>query len=525
MSNLRWWTRNEILGVELRWLVRLSWAGQTYYLSTKQTEAADPVSGNTETWLPAVAEFSWSEELDLFGLSPRSRSLDLTIRMPWVDVPERIMGGRDLHQCEVRLYRHIVGGSKTMPYLQGRVREYTYEAKGGAIELSVEENPWDDAGNLTPEQARVSADTWPDASDEIEGERYPIILGAPGVVGGSAIPATPAYPVSPNEQYVLIAGHRVEADNVTVFQEDATPASDTAPVYTVTDGLGRLVSVIDINDTSLSYAEGDKYRIGWHDGAGKMHEGDSPVRSAGDVLRWAIRQSTAAWDLIGVEVSSRLLDQYTIDGAIVGSPDESLTPWDWLTAQLLPLLPVSIYGGPRGLSIHVWPLATDPLVSITSGADEVTRDSRVESEDRTRLLSLSSLRYGYNGEEDAYTARVAAVSQSQDAIDGGTIERHLQLGRMRYGAGKTEEDTTDIIYHAGTAGSVVSWRAQLYGLPSFSVLYQLPQRFGWLRLGDQIQITDDEVGFSSHLAVVEAIEYLPSGRLEVGLRVSDALAS
>ena len=523
MSNLHWWTRDELLGADLRWLVRLDWAGLVLHLSTHETEAVDPVSGDTVRWAPAVDPFAWGEQLDLFALSPSTRSLDLTLRIPWVDVPARIMGGKDLHQCQVRLYRHIVGTSRTMPYLQGRVRDYTYEAKGSPVDISIEENPWDDSGSLLPEQARVSADTWPSASDKIDGERYPVILGAPGMVSGSAIPATPAYPVDSSERYLLIAGHRVSASSVTIFDED-TGSNDTATVETVSDGLGRLVSVVDINATSLSYDGDHKYRVGWSGGAGKMHEGGTPIRSAGDALRWAARQSTAAWDIVGVEVSSRLLDGYVIDGAIVGSPDETLTPWDWLTAQLLPLLPVSIHGGPRGLAVHVWPLTLSPVASLERGADEVSRVSRVESEDRTRLLSTSSLRYAYNGQEDAYSSRVAAVSQSEDAVDGGTVERHLQAGRIRYGAGRAEDETTDIVYHAGTAGAVVAWRAQLFGLPSFSVAYQLPQRYGWLRLGDRVEVTDDEVGFSAAAAVVESIEYLPSGRLEVGLRVSDPLA-
>ena len=517
-----WWDRSELLAADLTWLVRLEWAGRVVHLAPQRVTATDPETGYSATWRPGVEDFSWSEALDLFSLSPASRSLTLTIRPNWLDVPALIADRQDLHQCTARIYRHIIGGRSVL-YFSGRVRDYTYEAHGSPVEISIDANPWDDSGNLTPEAARVDSTTWPTAASKTNGERYPIVIGQPGVVGSSVVPAVPAYAVQSSGKWILIAGHKVEASTVTLYEEGNSDSPVVGPVVTKTDGAGRLVSVADVDSfAGINYSPDSNYRTAWHSGAGLTQEGGAAIRSAGDALRWAVRQSSAPWDLVSVEVAAGLLEGYAIDAGIVGDPAEGLTPWEWIASHLLPLLPVSIHGTARGLGVHVWPLGRDPVASLTRGARGVSRVSRVQSQDRTELLTSSALRYAYDGEEKAYSQRVAAVSQEQDAINGGEVHRGMQAGRLRYGPGVEEGTTSDVVYRAGTARAVVAWRAQLLGLPSWSVSYELPTEWGWLRLGDQITITDSEIGWSSRLAVIQGVQHLPGGRLTVALLVQDS---
>ena len=106
----RWWERAELLAADLVWLVRLEWATRVLYLSPQRESATDPETGEVVTWRPGVDDFAWSESLDLFSLSPAVRSLTLTIRPHWLDVPQLIADREDLHQCKVQIYRHIRGG-------------------------------------------------------------------------------------------------------------------------------------------------------------------------------------------------------------------------------------------------------------------------------------------------------------------------------------------------------------------------------------------------------------------------------
>jgi hypothetical protein len=522
VTNQRWWDRAELLAADLAWLVRLEWAERVVYLSPQQETAADPETGETVTWQPGVDDFTWSESLDLFSLSPAVRSLTLTIRPHWLDVPQLIADRRDLHQCTVQIYRHIRGG-RSLLYFSGRVREYAFGPKGMPVELAIDANPWDDSGELCPETARVDSVTWPNAAEKTNGEMYPIVIGQPGLISeGTSVQAVPAFAVDPSEKYLLIAGHAVKASQVTVHQNGT---SATGPVEHVADGRGRLVAVADVHNhfSGITYQAGDTYRTSWTEGPGLVQEGGVAIRTAGQVLRWAVRQSTAPWDMVSVKVASRLLESYQIDTSIVCDPAEHLRPWDWLASQLLPLLPVSIHGTARGLGIHVWPLGESPVANLTRGRQGVFRAGRVQSEDRTRLLTESAIRYAYDADHNLYSERVAAVSRSEDEANGGGVHRALQAGRMRYGVGVVEAQTSDLIYSAATAGAVVGWRAQELGLPAFFASYDLEQQWGWLRLGDQVTITDSEVGWANRLAVIQGVEHSLGGRMTVALRVRDTV--
>lgn len=517
----RWWDRVELLAADLVWLVRLEWASRVVYLSPQVVKAADPETGQTVTWRPGVDDFAWSESLDLFALSPVSRSLTLTVRPHWLDVPELISNRQDLHQCTVQIYRHILGG-RSLLYFSGRVREYSYGPKGMPVELAIDANPWDDSGDLCPETARVDSTTWPSAAEKTNGERYPIVIGQPGLISAStSVQAVPAYAVDSGNKYLLIAGHAVQATQVTVHQNGS---SATGPVEYVADGTGRLVAIADVHNhfTGITYQPNDTYRTSWTEGPGLTREGGGAIRTAGEVLQWAVSQSTAPWDMVSVQVAARLLEGYQIDTSIVCDQTEHLRPWDWLSAQLLPLLPVSIHGTARGLGVHVWPLGESPIANLTRGLQGVFRVGRIQSEDRTRLLTESAIRYAYDADHNLYAERVAAVSRSEDETNGGGVHRALQAGRLRYGPGVIEAQFSDLIYSASTAGAVVGWRSQELGLPAFFASYDLEQSWGWLRLGDQVTITDTEIGWSRRLAVIQSVEHSPGGRLTVALRVRDA---
>jgi len=517
----RWWERRELLGADLVWLVRLEWAARVVYLAPQQVTANDPETGQPVTWRPGVEDFAWEESLDLFSLSPASRSLTLTIRPHWLDVPALIADRQDLHQCTARVYRYIRGG-RSLLYFSGRVRDYSYGPKGSPVELAIDANPWDDSGELCPETARVDSDTWPGAAEKTDGEMYPIVIGQPGAISGSqSVQAVPGFAVDSSNKYILIAGHAVAASQVTLHQNGS---DEVGPIDHVSDGRGRLVAVADVNNhfAGITYHSKDVYRTSWTEGPGLVQEGGTAVRTAGQVIRWAVRQSTAPWDLVSVDVAARLLEGYQIDTSIVCDPAQHLRPWDWLAAQILPLLPVSVHGTARGLGLHVWPLGEDPIASLVRGREGVYRVGRVQSEDRTRLLTESALRYAYDADHNLYAERVAAVSRSEDQANGGGVHRALQAGRARYGVGVAEAQTSDAIYSAATAGAVVGWRAQLYGLPSWSVSYELDQAWGWLRLGDQITITDSEIGWTNRIAVIQGVRHSPGGRLLVALRVQDS---
>ena len=74
-----------------------------------------------------------------------------------------------------------------------------------------------------------------------------------------------------------------------------------------------------------------------------------------------------------------------------------------------------------------------------------------------------------------------------------------------------------------TADMVLLAKAARYGNPSRLVSYRVGPRWGWLRRGDVVTLSDDEVAASQQVAFIESIQWDPAGDLSVSLRYIEAV--
>ncbi len=73
---------------------------------------------------------------------------------------------------------------------------------------------------------------------------------------------------------------------------------------------------------------------------------------AGDVLLWMLRRSTVPVDRRRFAALRERLNQYIVGGYV----NAEARPWDWVVDHLLPILPLSIVGGPAGSYPILWPI-------------------------------------------------------------------------------------------------------------------------------------------------------------------------
>jgi hypothetical protein len=154
----------------------------------------------------------------------------------------------------------------------------------------------------------------------------------------------------------------------------------------------------------------------------------------------------------------------------------------------------------------------------TSVETDVTRVSRVAYEGRSDVSNAGTFRYRVNPLTDEYAR---SISYTGDPTSVSNIWTDDVLRRSYGQFGRIVRDwESGIISDEATAARVVAWRSRRYALPTRTVQYALPPRYGSIRRGDILSLTDADVGFDNDVALVQSIRWTEDHGLVVSLRVT-----
>lgn len=378
--------------------------------------------------------------------------------------------------------------------------------------------------------------------------------------------------------YAVIAGHRVNADTVYAFTESVSnetwnyhiPLSSgvTDNGFSVehwTDALGNTVAVIvghatgdtgggpttvngvtistlganvlpnDLGDSSYRTSDdgngGTMYvplYIGWYDrtrtdeGGGMVGEDGAVVRGAGDVLTYLLRQTGLPVDAGRCAAAASLLNGFKIDCAI----DSRTKVWEWLQANLLPLLPVSITTGAAGLYPVCWRFdatASDAKFRLDADADPtIVRASRVKV-DSSKVANRFRLNFCVNRRTNnalQWRGLDASYSSSNASVRGSYI---CGVSQARYRTARDsgirdDEMTTSIIWDVATADAILDVRARAYALARRTVDYVISgEEYDALEVGDIVTLTHAEIGADDTVCLVRELQVDASGLVGVSL--------
>ena len=103
----------------------------------------------------------------------------------------------------------------------------------------------------------------------------------------------------------------------------------------------------------------------------------------------------------------------------------------------------------------------------------------------------------------------------------GTRVAQLVAPLSRYGIRRKVVEST-VVHDASTATKVLLAQAARYGQPSRLVRYTVPMRWGWLRRGDLVTLTDIEVAASYQVCLVESVTWTADDALTLALRYVEA---
>jgi hypothetical protein len=595
----------------LYWLLDLEFGGQTLRLASADLDV-DSDDGPIH-YEGVLQDVQMSTEIKVLDASLNQSSVSIDAVLP-ADVPALIARGYPLEGVSgtLALWREGTTYEARRVVMVGAVRDPEYGAVDEPVSFTLEDELWQSEAVVPQLGLDVNGDTWPDSwtgtypadaslafdtyisslTPEDVGLPYPVIFGYPGRTTGLVYPAhegSIAVHVTRDAgfldadgyegPYVVIAGHRVNAQTVYAYTESISndtwsfnagslPVGLDGNGFSIehwTDALGNVVAVLVghatgdatsgstvVNGVTVSTLGSDdvafplndeSYRlsddgnggtlyipiyIGWYDrtrsdeGGGMIGDDGQVVRGAGDVLTYLLRQTGLPVDAGRCAAAASLLNGYKIDTAI----DARVKVWEWLQSNLLPILPVSIATGASGLYPVVWrydATATDARFSLDADADPtIIRASRVKV-DSSKVANRFRLNFCVNrrtGESMQFRGLDATYSATNASVRASYI---CAVSQARYRTTRDsgirdDEMTTSIIWDVATADAILATRARAYALAQRTVDYVVSgEEYDEMQLGDVVTLSHAEIGMSAQVAIVTKLEYDASGSTGVTL--------
>lgn len=525
-------------------LLDLHYAGQVYRVASEPIDVVDS-TGRSLSYAGGLSPVDVAETLGRLSIDAAAPTATVRCILP-IDVAAYRRAGHDLTRAtatlwmvpcpagEARLSTPMVLAADRWPLLTGSIRRPTYaipDAPPGAVEFTLSAAPWTTSAPIVPADARITSATWPGASREAFGKRYPRIIGNPGAYApdGTITQAagSPAYCIqrsgAGDAEILLIAGHPCNGPTAAVTVIDSSGNTTSAFQATATDARGHRYTYASVSAAVPPFdLTGGEYWVAW------VGQGSAQITDAVDVLVWALSLTGQPVDVPAFEAIKARVPAVQIATYI----NDDSTPWEWAQANVLPLLPVTVRRGPDGL----YPVVYDSAVRGSAARAHVqASDSpdyggagdwvpvsgvtvQTEPED---LDAATVVRYAYDGQRNgplgavavdsqrgSWYSRAAAIRRGRD-ISGYPVPAGTTV---RVGDGSPDTSPTSAphelelkaVWDAASAGAVGLWRARAYSLALATRTYEAPWYWGWLQVGDIVTLTDSSIGMASQICTINA---------------------
>lgn len=529
----------DLRGASLEWLLDLQVGEDVLRLAERPLDAPTGPQGALEAYRAGL-DFAGqvADSVDPFADTPSSRRVDITAYLPDdLDPADLVERGFDFSAARgvLWLWSPLTGALEAV--VSGVVRGVEYGQTGEPLTFSLEEVQEDDSARFPPADARVTKTSWPNATEKALGERYPWVIGEPGTTGATGAFPSPALFVNSTTDVLLVAGHVVAASAVWVINDTDSTAASVA-VFNARDGAGRAVSVVDLTASGVTVDVDADYFVSWgSSGGGLQHDDGSLLAGAGDVLEWMLGHSSLRLDRGRTAAASVFLNTFRLDTIISASPDARFAPWDWIVDHLLPILPVTVRSSSDGFAPVVWRF--DATADMAVGHLEVTPSPRaalrtaVSFSPRGSVANELTIHYAQDPRADAYRGRAVLTGDTitAETDPDASLNLYCLASRSRYRDpyGQPEsvplEESSEVIWSAGTAAAVLAWWAQRYALQARLVGYTADlELVGSLEPGDVVTVTHPALSWASKVFLVEEIVRTTADGVDIDLRAVEDLA-
>jgi len=493
----------------------LTFGGVEYHLATEPIDIVR--DGRVLHYADGLSDPDYLEESTREGMA-EGNSVPLAVYLDGVNIADQVARGHRLEAVAGHLFFVFVNRStgragqtyaERFALLTGRLSQPVYadpERDPGYLSFTLDDNPGDDVSLLLDTAATITDATWSGAPSTSAGKVYPVVIGTPGVfrkASGAAgtTSGSPAYPVEvsgSNYTKLLIAGHEVLATTVTVFDDAGDEQSFT--VSHETDGLGRLVAVLDISSHGHISAKSSQYWVLWNGGGGiRSPFASSAMSGLGDVCAWALLRTSLRVDVEKWIAEAGILNRIQIDTYIT---EPSLSPWSFVARLLDPLL-VEVRSGPLGL----YPLGRVLDTAMAEGLALITEGPEFEPigpvTGQTQLGEVTNevtIKFAPRASTGDYKRRLTLTPDADTSDPEQFADEYAIISANRWSTDpaapiiQAETITLEHVYDDTTAALIARERVRTKGLGYSERPYLAVARLGYLMPGDQFRLDSESLG-------------------------------
>ena len=548
-------TSKDWIQTDIIWFLELEYLGMTFRFSSITMHLSDN-DGKSFPYLGGLEDVSISQRMGTTGqISTQEDSIGIAITFPNRNISKEIYNGAILDGNKAKVGFVLVRGGQIAQSFEERqivysgfVTEPVYGYPNnplGYVEFSIEnkatyseepllrvllgENLYIEDVSMTPNANIGQTPPFP-VSDNIvnvadihRGKVIPWVFGElNGVLrennSETNIPISPAYVVAFDSTgakpcYYVVAGHATNATQVKLFNNlgDET----TQPVSTFINSDNRTFSYTEIDGTVATFSNSvapnndRQVWVEWISGAPFPNPfGNGDLKGGGDICLMLLQEITDAIDMEAWTALRPLLNEYEFGGYV---NDDSITIFEWLQKNIVAYLPISIVNGPNGLK-PVLDLFLDgaslrPRTVVTAGPNFFRNGPVSPANSSEDIINYVMVRYAINGVTNNPTARISVSNSIQpNPYLGYSVSPISEISKRKYGT-KRRILVLDYCYDWKTATRIANNIITTHGLIVHTIQYSAALEYGYLEIGDIIQITDDDLGYQNLKAQLISKEY------------------
>ncbi len=529
-------THQDLVDADLVFVLELRAGGAVYRFASEDIEVTSTELGE----LSLVASLDvdeWEDEGDPWDDGFNAQSLVARVTFPadatagWsAIVATRQDAGAA--EAEVSLLRAGDTWEQRQKLLAGRVDEPEWNYPEDPVRFGIRQAASADRGQLPVPLARVGQETWAEDATymfdpAIEGELYPLPVGAPGqLVGGVTVHrGSPALLVridkstednSANNATVLLGDGELSCVGSSVTLENVSQAWSASFTPTLTtDDLGRRITVISGIGASNPISAGDQLWVSFRTAnkGGVMGPRNSMMEGAGDVIRWLLSRSSQPVDLAQVAGAAEVLNGYKL----AFFANQGMSPWSVLRDDIIPLLPVSVVPGPRGYFLRVWNLAATKADRVAHLNLDLEGDPAGFSRSAaTEVANVLSLDYCLDVSETRHRLRLTlGPRQWPEPVAGYEPHPLCSASFTRYQDDHgqplfAELQSTDLVQDPSTAFAILHNKAmERCGTHITAAIDGLDQDWQHLQMADVITVSSTPHQLDEHPFLVTRVLRAP----------------
>lgn len=533
-------TRSAWKGAYPIFILRINWNGRIYYASTKPALLSS-AAGNIQLNAGLTEDPEFSSSLSALGFNVSSYSTPVACYLHNVDLALQYQQGNTLENAEAELsyvlidetgeaenYDNrvlLVKGLIKEPIIGHRDRFKGYfeaSIEAPVLETSLHASSMGQLARISPEELSDLVNPTLSPLSAIQDANYilelldmhkekvlPIIFGAAGIFLDDnytfqLYPATPAYVLyaesgSTNKIWLAVAPHAVKATRCRIYDDLGNFRVEDIDQWVRADG--RVFSFVHFTHSSGGFQnpvddESARYFVSWFDGGGLISpSSNEEISGAGDICLWCLEQGGQEVDYLAWESLRPFLNSYKIAGYV---NDQEISAIEFLEAEIIPLLPISVVQGRKGmrpiLDLYATGIKPNPVCSILASPEFSASSALQQRGDSSSLINDVTVSYCYDMKHGAYKARQRITGDT--SIFSPTISQNqIAVASFNKYGSREKVLETQFVVDVDTAALIASDIIRYSAFPETFVEYTASPAFGWIEIGDILSLTDPDFSF------------------------------